>query len=265
MSLDTNEATSPALGDESATPEGESQPVESEASEVVTDDAADTTESAEDDTKTDSKDAESEVERVRRKMQRRIDRLTARERAAIERAARAEAAAEERRKAVEQDDDDSPKREPQQDPREIAQTMRLVEKTAEATAKVMKEAKAKFPDFEQAIAELVDEIGPQIDQIGRPSPLMDAVLDSDQAAAVLHYLGKNPEIAADLVGLSPARLGRRIERIESELKAKAAPPKPSAAAKPLAPVRPSPPPVVDPSKMTDAQWIEWRRKQRMSA
>lgn len=251
-----DQATLPAEGTAPATPEADAQ-VESEASI----DAADTTESGDDST-TDSKDdAKAEADKAQRKTQRRIDRLIAEKSAAQQRVRDLEAAAEARARAAEEDDEGKPKPE---DPREIAKVIRLVEKTAEATAKVMKEAKARFPDFEQAIAELVEEIGPQIDQVGRPSPLMDAVLDSDKSAELLHYLGKNTEVAAELVGLSPARLGRRIAAIESELKAKAAP-KPSGAAKPLAPVKPSAPAVVDPSKLTDKQWAEQRRKERMSA
>lgn len=252
--------TAPADGAAPETlPEGTAQV---EATEATDEAAADTTGSGDDST-TDSKDdAKAEADKAQRKTQRRIDRLIAEKSAAQQRVRDLEAAAEARAKAAEQDDDGTKR--PAEDPREIARTMRIVEKTAEATARVMKEAGKKYADFEAAIADLVSEVGPQIDAVGRPSPLMQAVLDSDRAADVLYYLGKNDEVAAELVGLSPAQIGRRIARIENELAAKATP-KPSAAAKPLTPVRASATPTVDPSKMSDKEWAKWNREQRQRA
>lgn len=248
-------ATAPAT-----LPEPAAEPIEGE--QAADDAAPGTADPGEISTEPEGKkdDAEAEVDKVRRKMQRRIDRLTADKAAALQRAQDlAEAAAEAARRAETEDDGTKPAK--AEDPREIAKTLRLVEKTAEATAKVMKDGK-KFSDFEAAIAELVEEVGPQIDQTGRPSSLMRVVLDSDAPADVLYHLGKNPEVAAELVGLTEGQIGRRIAKLESELAA-AAKPKPSAAAKPLTPVKPSAAVVVDETKLTDAQWHAQRRKARM--
>lgn len=255
----TDQATTPAQGDDTVMPTDAE--VHSAGAETTDQVELDNTESSETGTNEAKDEAQDQREKDLRRLKRRNEKLL--QDRAVERAERERLAAElERiRTAAESDDDTTAKA----DPRAIAQQMRLAEKTAEATQKVMKEAAAKFPDFESAVADLVEEIGPQIDQHGRPSPLMDAVLDSDNAAAVLHYLGKNTEIAAELAGLTPARIGRRISAIESELKAKAAPPKPSAAAKPLTPIKASAPPPVDPSKLTDKQWAELRRQERMRA
>lgn len=215
------------------------------------------------DTGSDADEAEAdkvqtEVDKATRKARRRIDRLIAERAQRDERLTQLEAELAEAKAAKDQD---KPKTE---DPREIAATMRLVEKTADATSKVMREAGKKFSDFEAAVAELVEELGPQIDKAGRPTPLMEAVLDSDIAADVLYHLGKNPEEAAELVGLSPSKLGRRIALLEKELEAKAKP-KQSAAPKPLAPVKASAPVTVDETKMTDAQWRAWRLKAKSAA
>lgn len=205
---------------------------------------------------------QAEIDKATRKARRRIDRLIAERAQRDERLAQLERELAETKAAKEEDGTAKPK--PADDPVEIAKTLRVIEKTAEATAKVLKEAGSKYRDFDSAVAELIEEIGPQIDKIGRPTALMEAVLDSDKAGDVLYHLGKNPELAAELAGLSASKLGRRIALIETELAA-AAKPKPSAAAKPLSPAKPSAAPVVDETKLTDAQWRAARLKARLGA
>jgi len=63
-----------------------------------------------------------------------------------------------------------------------------------------------------------------------------AILESDDAAALLHHLGTNPDLAAELNGLSPAQLGRRIERFEAQMKAKPQPKPVSKAPEPARPI-----------------------------
>jgi hypothetical protein len=204
---------------------------------------------------------QAEVDKATRKARRRIDRLIADRGAAQERVARLEAELAEAKSTTE-DGKPKPKVE---DPKALAEEIVLVRETAKTLSKVMKEATAKFgATFEAKVSELVEEIGPQLDPKGRPTPLMEAVLDSDRAAEVLNYLGENTEVAAELAGLSPARLGRRINQIESDLAA-AAKPKPSAAAKPLSQAKPSAAPTVDPTKLTDAQWHALRKKAKQAA
>lgn len=238
-------------------------PTEAQTEDLETGAEQGSAEPGEDDpTSEDEEDkVQAEIDKATRKARRRIDRLIAERGQRDERVRALEAELLEAKKPA---NADGTKPAPTEDPREIAKAIVLVEKTAASTAKVMKEASAKFPDFEAVIAELVEEIGPQIDKQGRPSPLMEAVLDSDMAGDLLHHLGSNPEIASELVGLSGARIGRRIAQIESDLAAKAKP-KPSAAKKPLAPVKASAAPSVDETKLTDAQWAERRRQERLKA
>ena len=248
-------ATAPETIPEGAqTPEVESETADEAELETAGSSEVNETEEAEADR------IQAEVDKATRKARRRIDRLIAERAARDERLQRLEAELTEARKPA---NEDGTKPAPAEDPHEIAKTLRLVEKTAETTARVMKEAGKKFPDFEAAVAELVEEIGPQIDSVGRPSALIEAVFDSERAGEILYHLGKNPEIAAELVGLSASKLGRRIALIETELDAKAKP-KTSAAPKPLAPVKASSPVVVDESKLSDAQWYAIRKKAKLA-
>jgi chromosome segregation ATPase len=200
---------------------------------------------------------QAEIDRATRKARRRIEKLVA-DRAALATEKNRLEAELAQAKAAKEDG-----KKPEEDPREIARQIRAVEKTSEAIAKVMAEGK-KLPDFETAVSELVEELGPQIDPQGRPTALLEAVLDSDRAAEVLHYLGREPEVAASISGLTPAQIGRRIARIEAELDAKAKP-KTSAAPKPLSPVKPAPAPAVDETKLTDAQWAALHKKAKQAA
>ena len=111
--------------------------------------------------------------------------------------------------------------------------------------------------FKASVATVIDEAGPLITERGSPTPLGEAILDSDKPAELLHYLGQNPDIAESLQGLSAARLGRRLSAIESEMKQA----KVSKAPAPLKPVTPKGAPIAKAeSEMTDAEWYRARRK-----
>ena len=121
---------------------------------------------------------------------------------------------------------------------------------------------SKIEGFDAAVDAVVKETSLRFaDRQGKPTPFIEAVLECDAPAAVLKYLGDNPDDAEDFADLTPAQLGRRLARLEDQLK-QSAMKKQSAAPKPLAPVNGanagSEP---DPSKMTDAQFNAWRRKQ----
>ena len=111
--------------------------------------------------------------------------------------------------------------------------------------------------FRESVAAVIDEAGPLITERGTPTALGEAILDSDKPAELLHYLGQNPDIADSLNGLSAARLGRRIEAIEREMKQS----KVSKAPAPLEPVKPKGATAAKPdSQMSDAEWYAQRRK-----
>lgn len=94
---------------------------------------------------------------------------------------------------------------------------------------------------------------------------LETVSDSEEAAAVLYYLGKNPALANRLVDLSPNAASREIGRIEGKLIAEREKAKSVAVSK-----APPPPPKIDaagdpaveknPNEMTDREYAKWRRK-----
>jgi hypothetical protein len=78
--------------------------------------------------------------------------------------------------------------------------------------------KAYGEDFKSIAMTVMDEAGPLYQPNGLPTALGEAVHDAENPAALLHHLGSNPEIAESLRGLSAAALGRRVARIEAEMK-----------------------------------------------
>jgi hypothetical protein len=64
-----------------------------------------------------------------------------------------------------------------------------------------------------------------------PTETMEAILDTDAPEKMLHYLGTNPEVAAELEGLSGHALGKKMERLERQLEADK--PKVSTAPRPI--------------------------------
>lgn len=196
-----------------------------------------------------------ERDKTIRRLQRRIDKKHAGEAVALERAR----IAEERLALVESKapEQASSTPEPAPGPADIEaaaerlSTIKEINKQANAVAA---EGKKRYPDFKDALSAVLEEVGSLFDTTGFPTPIGSAILESDDAAALLHYLGKNQDVAAELIGLSPTMLGRRIDRIETAMKAK---PKTSSAPKPLEPVKPS---AVSNDLSDDLSPEEWRRR-----
>lgn len=141
-------------------------------------------------------------------------------------------------------------------PIELAREIALIEKVNEKSNQIHKDGTKRFPDFMEAVNAVAEEVGPLFDQRGKPTPVMEAVLDSEKPADLLHFLGKNPDLASELEGLTPAQMGRRIARIETQM-AEQAKPKTSAAPKPLEPVRGG---ASDNELRSDLPMEEWMRR-----
>ena len=109
----------------------------------------------------------------------------------------------------------------------------------------------------QILAAVTEEAGPLAHEDGRWTPLGEAIADSEQPAKLLAYLGKNPEAAESLQGLTAAQLGRRIARMEAEMST----PKPSKAPRPLDPIKGQSEVTKDPAEMSDKEFAAWRREQ----
>ncbi|MDF8361930.1 hypothetical protein [Achromobacter anxifer] len=157
--------------------------------------------------------------------------------------------------------------EPQDDATQLTEqeVNRRAQQIAEARAfndrcnEVDRVGRKEFPDFSAKFAELSAEI-PTFTEKGA-TPFMEAILDSDNPAALIHHLGSNPDLAAELADLTPRQQVRRLALIEHEMGAKELPPKTSSAPKPIQPVKPAATAAgPDPSKDPEA-WIAWRNAQ----
>jgi chromosome segregation ATPase len=133
---------------------------------------------------------------------------------------------------------------------ELAESREFDRQCNEVAAKGAK----KFSDFQDAVNALTAEL-PLFDKRG-PTAAMKVVLEADKPEALLHYLGKNLDLASELADLTPTQLSRRLDRIEREM----ATPKTSAAPKPLDPVKPQ---ATASNQPRDSDSVEeWMRKER---
>lgn len=143
---------------------------------------------------------------------------------------------------------------------QIANLKLEIREVSNKSNKVAEEGKKRFPDFMNSVARVQEEVGPLFDQHGRASPVADALLDCEDPAGVFDYLGKHPEIAAELAELRPAQIGLRLGRIERKLSAPAEV-KETAAPKPLPALKGVATGTKDPSQMSDREFAEWRKRQ----
>jgi len=140
--------------------------------------------------------------------------------------------------------------------KEQAQKIVQAEALSSKVQSVMK-AGQKLPDFDELCNTVNDEV--QFYENGKPTAFLEAVLDSEAPHELIAHLGKNPDLAESLQGLSPAQLGRRIARIEADMAKPAEAPKPSSAPKPLAPVKATSAPATPSPDSED--FTAWKLKQ----
>lgn len=208
-----------------------------------------------------SQDEESgdDAEKALKKMQRRIDKRTAdvyRERARAEQLERRLTELEAKSGQTEPKQEDS-----KADPVALAKEIARVERFAEEAEKLVADGSKKHKDFMPALKALADEVGPFVLPNGLPSPFMEAVREvADKPMELLYHLGKNPELAEELTGLSPLKLAKRLDRIEREM-AEAGKTKTSSAPKPLAPVKGAAADSELGPGLSDAEWMRRREAQ----
>ncbi len=137
--------------------------------------------------------------------------------------------------------------------------------------KAEQEAISRRAKFDERVTQFATTVEDYHDVVTEGTPISDAmadaIMDSDEAGALMYYLGSNRDVAMKLYYLSPAKAGREIQKIEDRLVAE----RKKAAEKPVSKA-PEPPPKVeggdpgnvekDPSAMTDAEFAKWFRKQR---
>lgn len=175
-------------------------------------------------------------------LNRRVDRITAARYQAEARATQAAQEAEQLRQRLAQYEQGETPAPRQSDPLALANEIATIREVTTKSNAIAKDGEKRFEGFGKALAVVIEEAGPLVSPIqpgapvGKPTPLGEAILDADDPAAVLHYLGNNPDAAADLHGLTATQVARRIARIELEI-GKAKEPKQSNAPKPISPVK----------------------------
>ena len=206
-------------------------------------------------------DEANDADKSVKRLQRRIDRVTAAR-------YQAEAEARQLREQLQRYQQQTQPQETQEsriDPSQLEEFVstraREIAKVDEISAKSNKTfeagVKAHGEAFKESIAAVIDEAGPLIDRKGFATPLGEAILESEAPDTLLHYLGQNPDVAASLHGLTPAQIGRRIERIEAQMTAKPVSRLPRA----LTPVTPSGTPAAKAdAAMSDAEWYAARKR-----
>jgi hypothetical protein len=206
---------------------------------------------------------ESEESKALKRMQRRIDKRTAdvyRERAQNETLAQRIAQLEQRLQPADSQtppNSDDLERVVLTKAQSIAQEIAQQQQITRNVQSVLSAGK-DLPAFDAACNAVNEEL-PFYDRSNRPTPFLAAVLEFDRPAQLLHYLGTNPDLAAELADLNPTRLVRRLDAIEREMSDKGKP-KTSAAPKPLEPVK-AQGSSKEPSEMSDKEFAAWRRRQ----
>lgn len=111
---------------------------------------------------------------------------------------------------------------------------------------------AAFPDFGEAMQQLAASGG-------IPRPLIEAALETGEAHKVLYALGRDPEEAMRIGGLTPARMGVALAKLAAK------PVAPPAVTRAPSPVRSigggSAKPAEDPERMSMDEFSAWRAKQ----
>jgi hypothetical protein len=205
----------------------------------------------------------TEEQKTIRKLQRRVDRLTAGRGAATREAEllREQLAGLQQQPTEQQDEQRFDPKEIDRLATERARELTRQQAVAEKANAVIAAGK-KFAGFDEAVNTVAEEV-PFTDRKGNPTPFIEAVLDTDKPAAVLHWLGNNPDEAAAFRTLTPVQIGRRIALLKSRIEREAK--NTSAAPTPLRPVSSRSSPDAGPSDKDDVKtWME-KEEARLAA
>ncbi len=138
-----------------------------------------------------------------------------------------------------------------------SQAIARAERLNERCNQVVSKGEEQFPDFTASVKALSTEM-PLFQRDGSPTAALEVILEADNPPALLHHLGKNPDLVDQLADLTPTQLARRLDRIERDMTKPAVEQK-SSAPRPLEPVKAAAAPSVPDPKDTKA-WIAWRNK-----
>jgi hypothetical protein len=137
---------------------------------------------------------------------------------------------------------------------QVVQAQQVTQQQTVQSQFLTKEAqvKAEIPDYDEVIAESAD--------VPLKGHLVEAVLTSDVGPRLRYYLAQNPEKAEAFNAMSPTKALTEIGKIEARIEAEVAgkkgqPAKVTKAPAPIKPIAGSGETIVDPSKMSDKQWL----------
>ena len=196
--------------------------------------------------------------KVVKRMERRIDRLTA---ARYQAEARADQAAAQFEQLRAQFAQENPQQVGQQDPVTLAREIAQVERITEKANGIAADGNKRFEGFGKAVQTVSAEVGALFDKRGKATPIGEAILAADDPAALIHHIGSNPDLAADLADLTPIQQARKLARIEIDM-ARPKETKQSQAPKPITPARAM---ARDPAGLSDDLSIdEWAKRYRAS-
>ena len=119
---------------------------------------------------------------------------------------------------------------------------------AQNWAAQQEEGRAKYPDFDQVVA---------TDALKISATMAEMIVQSDDGDEVAYYLGKNPDVAAQIYAMgTPVEVARAMGRLEAQVSA----PKPkmtSTAPAPVNPVKGKATASQDPENMGPAAYRAW--------
>lgn len=152
--------------------------------------------------------------------------------------------------------------------KQVVKSERLEQKVEEADVATQKAARARQEAFIAKVDAARDRM-PDFDQVFPNTPISEVaaelIADSDKAAEIAYWLGKNPKDAARIYDLPPHLQGAEIARIEGRLSTVSTRKTSSA---------PTPPPVLsgqsapgakDPASMSMNEYAKWRTAQKKAA
>ena len=112
-------------------------------------------------------------------------------------------------------------------------------------------ARDKYADFEEVVGESDAPVTPAMSQ---------AIVESEAGADIAYYLGLHPEEAKRIAQLSPIRQIAEIGKLESKVLTPAVK-RPTSTPPPITPIGTKASAEKDPSKMTDSEFAQWRKRQ----
>ncbi len=74
------------------------------------------------------------------------------------------------------------------------------------------------PEFAGAYAQMLQDVG------APPAPILEAIIEGDDAVALLGHLARNYDDASRLFALSPVAMGRELERLSAKVRTTPKPP-----------------------------------------